>query len=119
MFPRALVAALAMSCLTQAAAQEDLPVDPQSGLIIDRDWELVRANCSACHSTSLVVQNRMSAAAWLSTIRWMQEKNNLWSLGDSEDRIIAYLEKHYGVPERQVRRKPLDQPPLDEEDHSP
>ena len=119
MFPRPVVALFALTCLSTVAAQDALPVDPGSGLIVDENWELVRATCGACHSTSLVIQNHMSADNWLRTIRWMQDKHNLWDLGDNEDRIIAYLEKNYGVPDRPLRRLPLNQPPLDSEEQSP
>ncbi len=114
---RFVTGVLALAFLAHGAAQEALPneekpVDARSGLVIDADWELVRANCSGCHSTALLTQNRMSAEGWLRTIRWMQEKHNLWDLGDSEDRIVAYLEKHYGVEALPARRQPLNQPPL-------
>lgn len=114
MFPRVFLAVLALALCAQAAAQDSLPTDPQSGLIVDANWQLVLANCSGCHSTRLVTQNRMSAADWTHTIRWMQEKHNLWDLGESEERIVAYLEKNYGVPEVPFRRRPLDQPPIED-----
>lgn len=118
MWPRATVL-LALTLAASVAAQEGRAIDPQSGLIVDRDWALVRANCSGCHSIRLVTQNRMNAAGWLETIRWMQEKHNLWDLGESESRIVAYLEAHYGVPDRPLRRRPLNQPPLDDKERSP
>lgn len=114
-----LKTAVALALVANAAAQVTLPVDPQSGLIVDEDWELVLANCGACHSTRLVTQNRMGADGWVRTIRWMQEKHNLWDLGESESRIIAYLEKHYGVRDLPLRRKPLNQPPLENEENTP
>jgi hypothetical protein len=80
---------------------------------MDSDWQLVMANCGACHSTRLVTQNRMTAEGWLHVIRWMQEKHNLWPLGEQEDKIVAYLERNYGLPESRSRRQPLNQPPLD------
>lgn len=119
----ALVLAFALSVGAGTAAQDSLPaekepdempVDPQSGLVIDTGWELVRANCSGCHSTSLVTQNRMSAERWRHTIRWMQQKHNLWDLGDGEPAIIAYLQKHYGEDAVPARRQPLNQPPLEQ-----
>ena len=30
----------------------------ESGLIVDANWELVRATCTGCHSAKLVTQNR-------------------------------------------------------------
>ena len=40
-------------------------IDKNSGLIIDDNWLLVNANCSACHSAKLVTQNRGSRQTWL------------------------------------------------------
>ena len=124
MSPRPFFAALALVACIHAVAQDRPATDPQSGLIVDGDWQLVLANCSGCHSTRLVTQNRMSAAGWTHTIRWMQEKHNLWDLGQNEEKIVAYLEEHYGVPDVPQRRRPLDQPPLeitplDNTEHSP
>jgi hypothetical protein len=85
----------------------------QSDLIIDDGWELVQANCAACHSLSLVTQNHMTRSNWLSTIRWMQKKQGLWELGDKEALIVDYLEKNYGVADVPWRRKPLELEPLE------
>lgn len=112
-------ALLALTFATNGVAQEDLPVDPQSGLIVDRDWTLVHANCSGCHSTRLVTQNRMNATGWVETIRWMQKKHKLWDLGENEPKIVAYLEKHYGATDLPLRRRHLDQPPLNNEESLP
>jgi hypothetical protein len=116
MLARGLASALTLFYCASGGAQGELPVDPQSGLVMDDNWELVLGNCSGCHSTRLVIQNRMSSAGWTHTIRWMQEKHNLWDLGENEQKIVAYLEANYGVPELPLRRSPLDQPPLDVEE---
>ena len=75
---------------------------------IDNGAELVRAHCSACHSLALVYQNRMTRDGWISTIRWMQEKQGLWDLGEAEEPILDYLEENYGVADIPWRRKPLE-----------
>ena len=80
--------------------------DPASGLVIDRGFEQVRAQCVACHSLMLVSQNRADREGWLQMIRWMQETQGLWPLGDDEPVILDYLAKHYG-PVPSGRRKPL------------
>jgi len=63
-------------------------------------------NCTTCHSAKLVVQNRMSAARWHATIRWMQETQNLWDLGENEEIIVNYLVTNY-PPEEKGRRSVL------------
>ena len=57
----------------------------------------VVANCTACHSAQLVIQNRMNKERWDATIRWMQETQNLWDLGDNQEVIVNYLVKNYPV----------------------
>ena len=112
MWPRPYLLCLALLAVSPAAG-DSLPVDTTTGLIIDDNWQLVLGNCSSCHSLKLVTQNRMNAEGWAHTIRWMQEKHNLWDLGGNEVAIVTYLEKHYGVPDVPHRRQPLNQPPLD------
>jgi len=77
-----------------------------TGLIADRNFELVVNNCTSCHASKLVIQNRQTADGWKSIIEWMQEKQNLWDLGKDESKIIEYLAKNY-APENQGRRKNL------------
>ncbi len=52
-------------------------------------------NCTNCHSSKLVIQNRMNADRWNATIKWMQETQNLWPLGDNQKVIVDYLVKNY------------------------
>ena len=60
-------------------------------------------NCTNCHSSKLVIQNRMNAERWKSTIKWMQETQNLWDLGANETVIIKYLVTNY--PPKKVGRR--------------
>ena len=98
-----------ISLLTFSSLQatEELPEkDKASGLIMGPNWQLVQAHCTACHSTAIVTQNRMSRESWQETIRWMQKKQGLWPLGDSEKPLLDYLAKYYG-PQPSGRRKNL------------
>ena len=70
--------------------------DPDSGLVVADGWEVVKANCLACHSAALVTQQRLSRAGWEASIRYMQANHNLWPLGESEPGILDYLASHYG-----------------------
>ncbi len=54
-------------------------------------------NCTNCHSAKLVTQNRMNAKRWNETIKWMQEKQNLWDLGKNQEIIVNYLVENYPV----------------------
>lgn len=77
-----------------------------TGLIDDEGLNLVIAHCTGCHSAKLVTQNRFNEDGWIRVIRWMQETQNLWDLGESETTIVQYLSKHY-APEFSGRRVPL------------
>ncbi len=60
-------------------------------------------NCTNCHSAKLVTQNRMTKEGWIATIRWMQETQNLWDLGNNEGIIVNYLATNY-APDEKGRR---------------
>ena len=77
-----------------------------TGLIEGEGMHLVIAHCTACHSAKLVTQNRADRQGWKKMIRWMQDTQNLWDLGDSEPTILEYLSKNY-APKRTGRRPPL------------
>ena len=59
--------------------------------------DLVLENCTACHSTEIIRENRMSRKAWDETITWMQEKQGLWELGKDRKIILDYLSKAQGL----------------------
>jgi hypothetical protein len=63
-------------------------------------------NCTACHSAKIITQNRMSAERWNSTIKWMQETQNLWDLGENQEVIVNYLVANY-PPKKKGRRQSL------------
>lgn len=83
--------------------------DLTSGLIAQGDYELVRNTCTACHSSSLILQAHFSRQTWIEKIRWMQANQKLWDLGSTEKPILDYLEKFYGPDSASValRRPPL------------
>ena len=106
-----LLAACAEKERVEAPASESEPavaavsqLDPVTGLMMTGDWELVRGNCTACHSAKLITQQRGTAAQWLAMIRWMQKKQNLWQFDPgTEGRIVAYLAENY-PPDAATRR---------------
>ncbi|WP_010518979.1 hypothetical protein [Croceivirga radicis] len=78
----------------------------RTGFIADDGLMTVVNNCTNCHSAKLVTQNRMTKEGWSATIKWMQETQNLWDLGDNEVIILDYLAKNY-APEKKGRRENL------------
>jgi len=98
---------LALFAVLCAAAEADLEIDRDSGLIIAPGWKTVRNNCVACHSLQLVIAQRADRQTWLDTIRWMQETQNLWQFEpETEAALLDYLARNY-PPSAVRRRAPL------------
>lgn len=88
---------------TKTAAVEP-SIDPATGFKMTGDWQLVRGHCTGCHSSKLITQQRGTPQQWLTMIRWMQAKQNLWQFDpDTESRIIAYLAENYPPDDAQRR----------------
>ena len=87
--------------------KDTLKTDSTTGLIIDKDLYMVKAQCTSCHSPMLISQNRFTRDGWKQKIRWMQANHNLWELGDAEPIVLNYLEKYYAPTQTYSRRAPL------------
>lgn len=117
--PRARPSWLIALLLPALSAAQDAKVDGFTGLIIADGWEQVRANCIACHSPRLITQQRGSAAQWLSMIRWMQDKQNLWQFTpEVETAIVDYLATNY-PPQADRRRAAIPQELMPPNPYSP
>ena len=79
----------------------------ETGLIAAKGFRIVQANCTPCHSAELITQNRATREGWKGMIKWMQEKQNLWDLGENEEVILEYLTKNYS-PVKAGRRANLE-----------
>ncbi|MDO5045500.1 cytochrome C [Campylobacter sp.] len=96
--------------LTFAFASE-AKIDPDTGLKIDTGWELVAGNCMACHSLTLVINQKGDRQTWLDLIRWMQNTQGLWEFDkESENIILTYLAKNYPNDYKTRKRIPLKAP---------
>jgi hypothetical protein len=81
--------------------------DPETGLIVDPNLYMVKAQCTGCHSTKLIIANHFTRDGWKQKIRWMQANHNLWDLGETEKQVLDYLEKNYAPAQMVSRRAPL------------
>ncbi|MCX2680099.1 monoheme cytochrome C [Galbibacter sp. EGI 63066] len=81
-------------------------IHADTGLIKADGLTEVINNCTNCHSAKIIIQNRMTRENWLMSIRWMQETQNLWDLGENENIILDYLATHY-APKEKGRRENL------------
>ncbi|MFY0627711.1 MAG: hypothetical protein JXR07_15545 [Reichenbachiella sp.] len=78
----------------------------RTGLIDATGLMTVVQNCTNCHSSKLIIQNRMNTERWNATIKWMQETQNLWPLGENQAVIVNYLVTNY-PPKQKGRREKL------------
>jgi len=92
---------------TNTALADTTKKDPETGLIVDENLYMVKAQCTNCHSTKLISANRFTRDGWKQKIRWMQANHNLWELGDAEKPVLDYLEKNYSPTASVARRAPL------------
>jgi len=83
--------------------------DPETDMIIAKNWELVKGVCTKCHSSKLVIQNRGTKDVWLERIRWMQKTQGLWDLGALETPILDYLSQNYPPPGKEMEAHPVDE----------
>ncbi|GAB3512894.1 hypothetical protein GCM10027341_54290 [Spirosoma knui] len=95
--------------LAISQASDSTKTDAETGLALDEHLMLVKAQCTACHSSKLILQSHFSREKWIERIRWMQRTQKLWDLGDSEPTILNYLVKYYGPLDQKFdgRREPL------------
>lgn len=96
-----------ITSLTQASADTVYRTEPNTGLVMAPNYELVMAHCTACHSSRIILQYGANRETWLEKIRWMQKYHKLWDLGESEAKILDYLAKNYPPSKKISRRKPL------------
>lgn len=78
----------------------------RTGLVEAEGLMVVVNNCTGCHSSKLIIQNRMNKERWNETIKWMQETQNLWDLGMNQEVIVNYLVNNY-PPKKKGRRENL------------
>lgn len=76
----------------------------RTGFVEADGLQTVITNCTTCHSSKLIIQNRMGEEQWNATIRWMQKTQGLWPLGDNQKIIVNYLVKNY--PPNEKGRRP-------------
>jgi len=80
----------------------------RTGLINAKGLMTVINNCTGCHSSKIILQNRMNADRWNATIKWMQETQNLWDLGKNQEIIVNYLVSNYPVEDKGRRENLSD-----------
>lgn len=90
-------------------------IDKESGLIVSKGMETVKANCTACHSAKFITLQKGDRATWKAMIVWMQKTQGLWEFTpEVEDEILTYLETNYppGEASRRPNLKAKDLPNL-------
>jgi len=101
----AVATALLISLAILTVPAKSAEVDPKSGLIVADGWELVRTNCTVCHSAKFITFQRGDRDSWESMIRWMQKTQGLWLFDEkTDDTILSYLADNYPPGEASRRR---------------
>ena len=108
---RAVLVQPKIASSSQIVVLDTTRIDPESGMINDPSLMLVKAQCTACHSSKLILQHRFTRAGWLDRIRWMQKYHKLWDLGESEKVVLDYLETYYG-PDSAVKNTIFRRAPM-------
>lgn len=88
-------------------------IDSESGLIIAKGFETVKANCTVCHSAKFITTQKGDRDTWKAMIIWMQRTQGLWQFTpEIEDEILTYLETNYppGNVYRRANLKIKDMP---------
>jgi hypothetical protein len=75
-------------------------IHARTGLVDAEGVMTVVNNCTNCHSSKIILQNRMNTERWNATIKWMQETQNLWDLGKNQEIIVQYLVTNYPVTDK-------------------
>jgi hypothetical protein len=91
----------------KAVSDSTIKYDETTGLVVSEHLNLIIANCTGCHSSKLITQFHTDRQGWLEKIRWMQQKQKLWDLGEAEPKILDYLSKNYPPVEKVSRRANL------------
>ncbi len=72
------------------------PSDDYWGLPRDAGYELVSTYCGACHSLSIVMQQKATAGRWDEILDWMVETQGMARLNDDDRKQVHdYLSAHF------------------------
>ena len=83
-------------------------IDVETGLIVAKGVDDVKANCTACHSAKFILLQRGDRQTWKDMIVWMQKTQGLWEFdAKTEKSILDYLSTNYAPDNKIERRKNL------------
>jgi hypothetical protein len=97
---------IAISAVEEDEDRIENGIHVRTGFVDAEGLMTVVYNCTNCHSSKIVIQNRMNTERWNATITWMQETQNLWDLGGNQEIIVNYLVTNY-PPQKKGRRMVL------------
>lgn len=56
------------------------------------------ANCTPCHSTMIVMQQRLNRRTWDEVLTWMVEDKGMWVMPpELRKTVLDYLVEHFGA----------------------
>lgn len=84
------------------------PIDKKTGLIIAKGMDIVKMNCTVCHSAKFITLQRATRKGWKDMIVWMQKTQGLWPFDPATEKtILDYLALNYAPDDKVSRRKNL------------
>lgn len=90
--PSYKIASLSNSMFNPADDYWGLPRDDKGA------YELVDAYCTACHSASIVMQQRATPERWKELFVWMEEKQGMAKIpNEDEALILEYIGTHFST----------------------
>ena len=109
-----IIGTLALSAVFALSANAaKAKLDKESGLKIAPGMDIVKANCTVCHSAKFITLQKGDRDTWKQMIVWMQKTQGLWEFdAKTEDTILTYLETNYppGKSSRRPNLKLKDMP---------
>jgi hypothetical protein len=103
------------SLITGVVYAESEQLDPETKMVIDENWELVKGYCTGCHSAMKFIQQKLTRDRWQELLVWMQKEQGLKGLSaEDEVKILDYLALHYTTDEEK-RKQLVKQHQIDKE----
>ncbi len=83
---------------TQTCSAEPPPIDPDTGLIIDKGFKTVDAYCVGCHTGKKIREHHATREGWQATILKMQQTGEWKFDAATEKLVLDYLSNNYPQP---------------------
>ncbi len=96
------MAAMRQPPATMQDGDEAVQLDPELGNLPDTEGaEETYYQCTACHSTAIIKQQRLTDARWDYLWTWMVEDQGMYDPEDgTRETVLSYLKRHFSSEPR-------------------